>query len=242
MNLTFLGTGTTVNKRAGASIHVQTDKSMLFDIGPRSVWNMERARITRKSIEAIFVSHGHADHYSDFLIFYFDAVTSDRETHIGVFCPRGLAKSLKAMTEFPINDKAKFGKTIKEVGNEKILVGRTTIIAKEVIHDPEIHANAYRIEYHGKSVVYSGDSVKCKELIEISKGADLAVFEAAHVRSHPKHMTPYEAGEAAQEAGVKKLVLTHLYPDSDEADIVSMAKKKFSGEVIKAEDLMGIEV
>jgi len=242
MKVTMLGTGTTVNRRAGASLHVQTDRSLLFDIGPRSVWNMELAGIGRNAVDAVFITHGHADHYSDVLIFLFDAVTSGREEPLDVYCPPGLGKPLDAIKSFPIIDKAEFASTVKEMTDKKITLGRTAIIAKEVVHDPAVHANAYRIEYGGKSIVYSGDSVKCKELIEISKGSDLLIFEAAHIKPHPKHMTPQEAGEAAQEAGAKKLVLTHLYPDSDEVDIAAMAKKKFSGEVVKAEDLMEIEV
>ncbi|MBI4019479.1 MAG: ribonuclease Z [Candidatus Aenigmarchaeota archaeon] len=242
MKVTMLGTGTTINKRAGASLHVQTDRSIIFDIGPRSAWNMELAGIERNAADAIFISHGHADHYSDILLFFFDAVTSGRDESLDIYCPPGLGKPLGAIKSFPIIDKAEFTSSIREITNKKITLGSTDITAKEVVHDPAIHSNAYRIEHEGKSIVYSGDSIKCKELIEISKGADLVIFEAAHVKPHPKHMTPQEAGEAAQEAGAKKLVLTHLYPDSDEADIVSMAKKKFSGDIIKAEDLMEIEI
>jgi ribonuclease BN (tRNA processing enzyme) len=58
----------------------------------------------------------------------------------------------------------------------------------------------------------------------------------------PGHLVPSEAGTIAQQARVKKLVLTHFYPPSDEVDVAEQASRTFSGEVIRAADLMVIHV
>ncbi len=239
--IVFLGTGVTVSKRAGASIFIRTDRNMVFDLGPRSLWNMERAGIDRNSISDVFLTHLHADHYSDFLIFYFEASAFQRSNSLNVFGPPGCRKVVGSVMGFPINESAKFRTEIREMPGGEIMLGSTKIISRKVKHDADLKASlAYRIEYRGKSIVYSGDSTCCPELIEICKNADIAILEAAHIKPHAKHMTPHEAGDVAEKAAVKKLILTHLYPDSDEADIISMAKEKFSGEVVKAEDLMRI--
>lgn len=241
VEIIFLGTGVTVSKRAGASVFIKTDRNMIFDLGPRSLWNMETAKIDRNSIDNIFITHLHADHYSDFLIFYFEATAFGRTGSLNVYGPEGCAKVLNAIRAFPVNETAKFETGINEVAGGKIRLGKTIITAQKVKHDPDLTALAYRIEYNGRTAVYSGDSTRCPELIELCRNADVAILEASHIKPHGKHMTPHEAADVAEKAGVKKLVLTHLYPDSDTADIVKMAKEKFSGEVIKAEDLMCLD-
>ena len=56
------------------------------------------------------------------------------------------------------------------------------------------------------------------------------------------HLTPSLAGEIASAARVKKLVLTHFYPECDRADISDQCRKTYSGPLILAEDLMRINV
>ena len=53
-------------------------------------------------------------------------------------------------------------------------------------------------------------------------------------------MTPGLAGEIATRANVRKLVLTHFYPECDKADIFSQCRKTYKGPLILAEDLMKI--
>jgi len=104
-----------------------------------------------------------------------------------------------------------------------------------VDHSPVRPAVGYRFDYGGRSVVVSGDTVKSANLIEAARGADVLVHEAqanhmlaigqaaaekAGLKRRAKilsdipsyHTTPVEAAEAANEAGVGLLVLTHLTP------------------------------
>jgi ribonuclease BN (tRNA processing enzyme) len=79
-------------------------------------------------------------------------------------------------------------------------------------------------------------------LVELARGADLLVLECANPFKVPGHLTPEEAGHVAAQAGVKRLVLSHFYPPCDEMDVVALAAKKFTGEIIRAEDGMRLEV
>ena len=113
--------------------------------------------------------------------------------------------------------------------------GGLTITAFAVNHTPVRPAYGYRFDYRGRSVVVSGDTVKDAGLIAAAKGADVLVHEAqAHhlvALMHEEaektgrtriakilgdipsyHTSPVEAAEAANEAGVKLLVLYHLTP------------------------------
>jgi ribonuclease Z len=109
------------------------------------------------------------------------------------------------------------------------------ITAFAVHHDPVKPAYGYRFDYRGRSVVVSGDTTKDQQLIQAAHNADLVVHEAqanhlvamigeaAAAAGRPRvakimgdipsyHTSPVEAAEAANEAGVKLLVLYHLTP------------------------------
>jgi ribonuclease Z len=109
------------------------------------------------------------------------------------------------------------------------------VSAFRVEHAPADPALGYRIEHAGRVVVISGDTRKAAAVAANARGADLLVHEAlashmtdrasarakelgkprvaklaADVRDY--HSTPVEAAQTAQAAGVKKLVITHVFP------------------------------
>ena len=70
-------------------------------------------------------------------------------------------------------------------------------------------------------LVYSGDTAPCPSLVELAQGADVLVCEAGFPdgMDNPPglHMTGADAGEHAQAAGVRSLILTHVPPWGDPA-------------------------
>ena len=113
------------------------------------------------------------------------------------------------------------------------------LIARPANHQPE--SLAYRIEdKSGHAVVYSGDTDECDALVKLARDADLLICESAMPDEFkvPGHLTPGLAGRIAHKAKVRRLVLTHLYPQCDDVDIVKQARKAYKGEIFAAEDLM----
>ena len=110
-----------------------------------------------------------------------------------------------------------------------------TIAAFTVDHAPAEPAVGFRFDYRGRSLVISGDTAHTQALVRASKGADLLIHDAlsrellklakdaaraAGLHERAKifsdlpdyHASPGEAADAAREAGVRALVLTHIVP------------------------------
>lgn len=139
------------------------------------------------------------------------------------------------------------------------------VTALRVEHSIETYA--YRIDHEGASVVFSADTSPCERLADFAEGADLLVHDAhmspfgeppeegfvwesyttpysreKHEALSKTHCTPEQAGETASDAGVDRLVLTHIPPYRDLEAIRAAAMTAFEGEVLVAEDGLTLEV
>jgi ribonuclease BN (tRNA processing enzyme) len=104
---------------------------------------------------------------------------------------------------------------------------------------------AYRITARdGTSFVYSGDTDMCENLIALARDTDLLICESAlpDDKKVSGHLTPSQAGQIATAANVKKLVLTHFYPECDAVDMAAQCRKTFQGPLVLAEDLQELWV
>ncbi len=97
----------------------------------------------------------------------------------------------------------------------------------------------------GKKIVFSSDTIPCPKVAEQARACDILVHEGTYLcdedREGTYHTTVKEACELALEAGVKKLVLTHISQRYEDEDIVKEAEKYFNP-VVVASDFLEIEV
>lgn len=102
----------------------------------------------------------------------------------------------------------------------------------------------------GKNIAFCVDTEPCKNAFELAKDAELLIHEGTFDESQTEwakttgHSTVVQAATVAQEAGVKKLVLTHIsarYRESDELLLLNQAQKIFPNTII-GRDLMRIQV
>ena len=95
-----------------------------------------------------------------------------------------------------------------------------------------------------KLFVYTSDTGFSEDLIPFAKEVDLLLMECSFRRDKPvqKHLELVEAMSLARECAPKRLVLTHLYPEWDEVDLVAEARSLWSGETIEAKDGLQLQI
>jgi ribonuclease Z len=103
----------------------------------------------------------------------------------------------------------------------KLADGRT-VAPSEVVEPPR----------RGRKVAVSGDTRPCRGTVEGAAGADLLVHDSTfgdperERAEETKHSTAREAAQVAREAGVGRLVLTHLSTRYDHAPDVLLAQAR----------------
>ena len=104
-----------------------------------------------------------------------------------------------------------------------------TIDVYKTKHD--IDAYAFKLITNAGTICYSGDTGYDTGLIKFVKDSDLFICESTFLRGQPRidnnHLYAHEAGEIAKQANVKKLLLTHFFPEIDKEKYIEEAKEVF---------------
>jgi ribonuclease BN (tRNA processing enzyme) len=117
-------------------------------------------------------------------------------------------------------------------------IGPFTVTTARMNHPVECHG--LRVEAGGRTLVYSGDTARSPRLVELARGADVFLCEASWPEAPDLpgglHLTGREAGQHAAQAGVGRLLLTHLLPWADREAMLAEAREAYDGplEVVRS--------
>jgi len=184
------------------------------------------------ALDALVLSHTHADHCLDVIPFYYA-----RRFHadaplprLPLLCPPGSRELLAPIVREEGGDKLGEVFDFREIrgGGTAEVAGLTLRFAWT---DHPVPTVALRAESGGHSLAYTADTGPGPELAdveELARGADLLVAEATYQEGQagaPVHLSATQAGRLARDAGVRRLLLTHVWPELDPAVSVAEARR-----------------
>ncbi|MFF3174902.1 MBL fold metallo-hydrolase [Streptomyces sp. NPDC057900] len=188
-------------------------------------------------LDAIWISHLHADHCADLLTAYYGALYADirLEAPIPLYGPPGTADRLAHfLTNGPDRSPVESAFAVTELyDGHQVTTGPLRLTSRAVAHG--MPAFALRVEAAGRSLVYSGDTAPCAALTELAGGCDVLLCEAESAQPPAEgeqvHHTPEEAGDTAAAAGAGRLLVTHVGPFLTPGQAVERASARFAGPV-----------
>ncbi len=202
---------------------------LLLDLGNGSFGALQ-GLVDPATVDAVFLSHLHADHCLDVAPFVVWHRYSGRSTRklVPMYAPVGAERRLALAYDSDgegLTDVFDF----VPVGAGQLTLGPFTAALARTAHPVECYA--IRLDAGGRSMVYTGDTGASAAVVELARGSDVLLAEAAHpdVPDLPPalHLTGREAGEHAAAAQVGRLLLTHVPAWVDREAQLAAAREVF---------------
>lgn len=218
---------------------------VLVDCGPGVLSSYLSRFSDQQPIHSVVISHAHADHVMDLVPFVYGMRLGTLQgwSRPDLWLAPGVHDRLKTMisawdTPSDFFESAFNVRTFAP--GETHQIGRCQMTSIEVPH--YIESYALRFDAPDGSFGYSGDLGPCDHIAGFMSGVDLFLCEATDpVGAHQSgasalrgHLTPTEAGEIANSAGVHSLLLSHVPAENGAAKVLASARTTFSGPVALA--------
>ncbi|HLR95037.1 MAG TPA: MBL fold metallo-hydrolase [Jiangellaceae bacterium] len=245
LRLTVIGcSGSLPGPRSAASCYLvqSPTTSVVLDLGNGALGPLQQY-LGPHDLDAVLISHLHPDHFVDLCGLYvalrYGPQAGQGHARLPVWGPASIrehvTRAYGVPAEHGMNNVMDFylypEDPVAETG--MFTVGDLGFRIVRVEHP--VPAYAVRVEHGGRSLVYSGDTAPSAALVDLAAGADTLLCEAAFRDGADNpcgiHLTGSQAGEHAQQAGVGRLVVTHVPPWSDPQEAASAASTTFTGPI-----------
>jgi len=241
VKVTVLGASAACPNAGGAcsGYLIQTGHDvLLLDCGSGVVANLQK-HASFHDLSAVLISHLHADHVLDLIPLRYGLRynrSHNPALRLPLYLPPGGVDTLRKVVR-PLDGAEGFFDDVFVLyeydPDKELAVGGLTLHFLEVNH--YVRTQAVRISAGGKVLVYSADTGPCQALVPFARGADLLICEATLQSREGAsdnewgHLAARETGAIAQRAGVKRLVLTHLWQQNDLAQLLQDARAVYDG-------------
>jgi ribonuclease BN (tRNA processing enzyme) len=201
--------------------------TLLMEAGPGTFARLQQ-HLDPASIDAVFLSHHHPDHWTDLHPLVTHARYALGRERIPIYAPAGLGERTHlahdAICEWlPVTD----GDSA-QLGDLGLAFHRT---------DHSFETLAVRVDGASRALGYSADTGPGWSLSELGTGLHLVLCEATYTIEHEGtagHMSGRQAGDQARHAGAQRLVITHRWPTVDASVVAAEAVAAFGGPVEQA--------
>ncbi len=243
--ITFLGTANAIPNKQQQNSHLVIETNaryILIDCVGTPVVRLQEAGVDPLKITDLILTHFHPDHVSGVPLFLMDQWLMGRKEPLAIF---GLEDVLMRVDQlmnlfrwetwsgfYPVE----FHPLPEIEQFQMINEGQIRVWSSPVHH--MIPGIGLRMAFPDGIMAYSSDTAPCEAVIRLASGADVLIHEATG--EELGHTSPEQAGQIAQQAGVKRLYLTHYPGNIDLQEYKNRAREWFSGEVILAQDMMVI--
>jgi len=225
------------------------DTKLLLDCG-NGVFGKLRQHIDYVELDAVIVSHLHADHILDLVPYSYALIYAPKQQPVPVHTWPGTDSPARPRMIAPQGATETFRRVVGAWGNEDLVetafrieeyapgdtveVGEIRASFHEVPHFIDTFAVDITADGSGR-LTYSADTRPAEELVEIARDTDLLLVEATLPRPERTgvrgHMTPEEAGDHARRAGAKRVVITHISDELGDEWAREQAERGYGGPV-----------
>jgi ribonuclease BN (tRNA processing enzyme) len=246
VELTVLGAdGTFPRARSACSGYLlqQEGFTLWMDAGNGTLSYLQE-HITLEEVDAIFISHAHVDHCADLYPFFYQLINT-RKT-VPVYAASCVQETMNPLVGS--GSQKDFSELLEWHGLASGAVAEAGPFRFEVFNAAHSIENAtVRIQAGGRTLSYSGDTGPNPDLALAAHGADLFLCEASWLEKdeglmEPIHLKAAEAGAAAREAGVGRLMLTHVWPVNPLDQVREEASTTFDGTIEFARETQKVTV
>lgn len=219
---------------------------LVLDLGNGALGALQRHADPR-ALDAVALSHLHPDHCLDLTGLKVvlnhhpggGRAGAEPTARLPVHGPAGTAERLARAYGVTGPEEVTDVYDVREVADrEPFRVGPFLVTPVRVEHP--VTAYGYRVVGpDGRVLAFTGDTDSCPALQPLLAGADLALVDAAYLEGRDAgrgvHLTALRAARAAVDAGVRRLLLTHLPAWNDREATRAEAARAWPGAVELAE-------
>jgi ribonuclease BN (tRNA processing enzyme) len=253
MRVTVLGKSPSWQDAGGAcsGYLLQEDGvSVLIDCG-NGVFSKLRQFVDYTEVDAVVLSHLHADHFLDLVPFSYALTYAPRQQPVPVPPWPGTDSPARPRLIAPPGATETFRRVVGAWGNEDLIEKAFALEEYEEASTPEVGPLRFRFQSvphftqtfaiciesarGGGSFAYGADSSPSEDLVRFVAGSDLLIIEATLPRPERTgmrgHLTPEEAGRHARAAAARRVVLTHMSDELDATWARTQASEAFGAPV-----------
>jgi ribonuclease Z len=251
--LILLGTGAALSDglRENTYLVVQGQTgSVLVDCAGSPTQRLLQAGVPLDSIDHVVLTHHHPDHLHGLSVLLLDLWLAGRQKPLKIYGLRETLRAARRMMHafewerwlangfYPVE----FRRVAEEQTKPILTTPEFSVSTAPTKHLLPTIAVRFDSSASGKAVVYSSDTMVCRSVVRLARGADVLLHEATTInRATYGHSSARQAGAQAKRAEVKKLVLVHLPPNGSVQALGAAASSQFCGPVVVGEDLMRLE-